>query len=61
MAAAGELRPADDVLHTGSNSLDELALYVALKGFDFRVLHPPELVPVLRALSDRLGRAADAP
>jgi hypothetical protein len=38
----------------------EPALYVALKGFDFQVLHPPELVPVLRALSDRLGRAADA-
>jgi predicted DNA-binding transcriptional regulator YafY len=47
------------ILHTGSNSLDELALYVAVKGFDFHVLDPPELVPVLRALSDRLRRAAD--
>ena len=47
-------------MFTGSNSLDELALYVALKGFDFQVLYPPELVPVLRALSERLGRAADA-
>ena len=61
--AAGRLEGVDQhtcVLHTGSNSLDELALYVALKGFDFQVLHPPELVPVLRALADRLGRAADA-
>jgi predicted DNA-binding transcriptional regulator YafY len=61
--AAGRLEAVDQatcILHTGSNSLDELALYVALKGFDFQVLHPPELVPVLRALSDRLGRAADA-
>ncbi len=49
------------ILHTGSNSLDELALYVAVKGFDFEVLHPPELIPVLRALSDRLRDAADAP
>jgi hypothetical protein len=48
------------VLHTGSNSLDELALYVALKGFDFQVLGPPELVPVLRALSAGLARAAEA-
>ena len=47
------------VLHTGSDSLDELAVYVALKGFDFQVLDPPELVPVLRTLSDRFGVAAD--
>ena len=62
--AAGRLEAIDQhtcILHTGSNSLDELALYVALKGFDFQVLHPPELVPVLRALSDRLRKAADTP
>ena len=47
------------VLHTGSDSLEALALFVALKGFDFQVLEPPELVPVLRALSDRLRQAAD--
>ena len=61
--AAGRLEGVDQhscIMHTGSNSLNELALYVALKGFDFQVLHPPELVPVLRALADRLGRAADA-
>jgi predicted DNA-binding transcriptional regulator YafY len=60
---AGQLEAVDEhscILHTGSNSLDELALYVALKGFDFQVLHPPELVPVLRATADRLRHAADA-
>jgi predicted DNA-binding transcriptional regulator YafY len=60
---AGRLEPVDArrcVLHTGSNSLDELALYVALKGFDFEVLHPPELIGVLRQLAERLGRAAGA-
>jgi predicted DNA-binding transcriptional regulator YafY len=58
--AAGRLEAVDQatcILHTGSNSLDELALYVAVKGFDFEVLHPPELIPVLRALSDRLRAA----
>lgn len=61
--AAGRLEAVDEhscVLHTGSDSLDELALYVAVKGFDFQVLDPPELVPVVRALSDRLARAAGA-
>ena len=61
--AAGRLEALDEhscVLHTGSNSLEELALYVAVKGFDFEVLDPPGLVPVLRALSERLGRAARA-
>jgi hypothetical protein len=34
---------------------------VAVKGFDFQVLDPSELVPVLRALSGRLTRAAGPP
>jgi len=61
--AAGRLEAVDArrcVLHAGSDSLDELALYLALKGFDFEVLHPPELIPVLRALAERLDRAAAA-
>jgi predicted DNA-binding transcriptional regulator YafY len=61
--AAGRLEAVDEatcILHTGSNSLDELALHVAVKGFDFQVLHPPELIPVLRALSGRLRDAAAA-
>jgi hypothetical protein len=61
--AAGRLEAAGPhacVLHAGSNSLDELALFVGLKGFDFQVLDPPELIPVLRSLSERLRRGADA-
>lgn len=61
--AAGRLEAvsADTCLfHAGSNSLQELALYIAIKGFGFEVLDPPELVPVLRDLADRLRRAADA-
>lgn len=57
LEAAGEDRC---VLRTGSNSLDELALFVGAKGFDFEVLDPPELVPVLKALAGRLGKAAGA-
>jgi predicted DNA-binding transcriptional regulator YafY len=59
---AGRLEAVDAdtcLFRAGSNSLEELALYVAVKGFDFEVLDPPELVPVLRELSERLGRAAD--
>ncbi|GLW98565.1 YafY family protein [Microtetraspora sp. NBRC 16547] len=61
--AAGRLEARDAgscVFHTGADSLDELALHVAVKGFEFQVLDPPELVPVLRTLSDRLRAAADA-
>ncbi len=61
--AAGRLEAIDRhscILHTGSNSLDEIALYVAVKGFDFQVLDPPELVPVLRTLAERLHKAAEA-
>jgi hypothetical protein len=55
LEAAG---PDACVLHAGSNSLDELALYVGLKGFDFQVLGPPELMGVLRSLAGRLLRGA---
>jgi predicted DNA-binding transcriptional regulator YafY len=61
--AAGRLEAVGEdrcVLHTGSNSLAELALFVGAKGFDFEVLDPPELVPVLKALAERLGKAAGA-
>ncbi len=61
--AAGRLEAIDQhtcILHTGSNSLDELAVHIAVKGFDFQVLDPPELIPVLHALAERLRKAADA-
>jgi predicted DNA-binding transcriptional regulator YafY len=46
------------VLRTGSDSLDELAIYVAGFGFPFQVHEPPELVAHLRELAARLGAAA---
>ncbi|MEV4112043.1 hypothetical protein [Nonomuraea sp. NPDC049695] len=58
---AGRLEAVDAgtcLFLAGSNSLDELAVHVAVKGFDFEVLDPPELLPVLREISERLGRAA---
>jgi predicted DNA-binding transcriptional regulator YafY len=50
--------PESCVLRTGSDSLDELAIYVAGFGFPFRVHEPPELVAHLRELAARLGAAA---
>ena len=58
---AGRLEAVDEhscVFHAGSNSLREIAVHVAVKGFDFEVLDPPELVPVLHEVSERLRRAA---
>ncbi|MEU2041863.1 helix-turn-helix transcriptional regulator [Nocardia niwae] len=48
------------LLHTGSNSLDELAVYVGLFGFGFRVHEPPELIDHLRALADRVTEAVSS-
>ena len=49
--------PHTCVLHTGSNALDEIAVYVALFGFRFRIDEPPELIAHIRALADRLNDA----
>ncbi len=47
-------------LRAGSNSLDELTLYVGLFGFAFQVHEPPELVEHVRVLAARLGGAVPA-
>jgi hypothetical protein len=55
------VEPADDgacVLTAGSNSLDELATWVAHLGVPFEVHEPPELVEHIRALGSRLVDAA---
>ncbi|TQM38041.1 helix-turn-helix transcriptional regulator [Pseudonocardia cypriaca] len=60
----GTLEAIDErscVLHAGSDSLDELALYVGLFGFPFEVHEPPELVAHVRELAARLAAAADRP
>jgi predicted DNA-binding transcriptional regulator YafY len=45
-------------LHAGANSLDSMAIHVALIGFDFEVHEPPELVARVREIAHRLARAA---
>jgi predicted DNA-binding transcriptional regulator YafY len=55
------VEPAGDgacVLSTGSNSLDELAMWVAQLGVPFEVHEPPELIQHIRALGTRLVDAA---
>ncbi|TDC42454.1 YafY family protein [Micromonospora sp. KC213] len=47
------------LLRTGSNSLDEIATYVALSGFRFRVHEPPELIARIRDLAARLTAAVE--
>lgn len=47
-------------MHTGSDSLEAIAFYTAVKGFDFEVLEPAELVPMLRAIAGQLNSAANA-
>lgn len=61
--AAGRLEPRGEracVLHTGADSLENIAIYVAAKGFDFEVLDPPELSATLRVMQRRLGRAVSS-
>ncbi|MGH2584006.1 MAG: helix-turn-helix transcriptional regulator, partial [Dehalococcoidia bacterium] len=60
---SGLLEPLDAhtcTLYTGSNSLNALALHVALIGVDFEVHEPPELVEHIRMLAARLGQAMSA-
>ncbi len=58
---SGFVEAVDDrtcILHSGSNSLDALAVHVAVLGFDFEVLEPPELVEAIRVLGARFSAAA---
>jgi predicted DNA-binding transcriptional regulator YafY len=45
-------------LRTGAESLNELAVFLGLFGFDFEVVGPPELIDHLRTLGERLVHAA---
>jgi predicted DNA-binding transcriptional regulator YafY len=59
--AAGTLEAVDDrtcLLHMGAGSLDMLAMYLAMIGFDFEVREPRELVDRIRWLAERFSRAA---
>jgi predicted DNA-binding transcriptional regulator YafY len=59
----GVLEAVDEhscTLRAGSDSLDELALYVGLSGHPFEVHEPPELVDRVRRLAGLLGAAVPA-
>ncbi|MFE3104210.1 helix-turn-helix transcriptional regulator [Nocardia tengchongensis] len=47
------------ILHTGGDTLDAIAVYVATFGFEFRVIEPPELADHIREMAARLQRAAE--
>jgi predicted DNA-binding transcriptional regulator YafY len=51
--------PHTCLLRTGSDFLDELALYVARFGFRFRIHEPPELIAHVRDLTARFAEATD--
>ncbi|GAA4725999.1 YafY family protein [Phytohabitans rumicis] len=56
----GVVEPIDAhtcTLRIGSDSLDQLAVWVAAFGFEFEIREPPELVAHLRTLTARLQRA----
>jgi predicted DNA-binding transcriptional regulator YafY len=58
--AVGTVEAVDDhtsVLDTGADTVETLAVYVGLLGFDFTVDGPPELLATLRALAARYERA----
>ncbi|MFF3289919.1 helix-turn-helix transcriptional regulator [Streptomyces sp. NPDC003023] len=58
--ADGILEAVDDsscLLRTGATNLDVLVIHVMLRGLDFEVVEPPELVDHVRTLRDRLSRA----
>ncbi|MEU8289222.1 YafY family protein [Micromonospora sp. NPDC048905] len=60
-STAGLLEAIDErtcLLHTGGESLSNLAAFLSTIGVDFDVLDPPELRDVVRAVAARFGRAA---
>jgi hypothetical protein len=61
---AGRIEPVDEhscIAHFGSNSLEELGVWVALLGFDFDIHEPPELAEALVPVAARLTRATTHP
>jgi predicted DNA-binding transcriptional regulator YafY len=61
---AGVVEAIDErscLLHAGSSSLEELVVWIALIGFDFDVVDPPELADVISTLAARLARAETLP
>ncbi len=57
IATVTPLTAATTQVETGSNSLDELALYLGLLPYPFEIQSPPELIAHVRALTARLTAA----
>ncbi len=60
--AVGSVEPIDAntcMLHTGADTPESLAVHIGLLGIDFTVTDPPELVNLLRVLSNRYRQAVD--
>jgi predicted DNA-binding transcriptional regulator YafY len=58
--AAGHVEARDAgscVLHTGSDSLESVAVHLGMLGVDFEVVDPPELVDHITLLAERYARA----
>jgi predicted DNA-binding transcriptional regulator YafY len=54
------VEPIDErrcTVHTGSRSLEEMGVWIALLGFDFEIHEPAELADVLKPVGDRIRRA----
>jgi predicted DNA-binding transcriptional regulator YafY len=61
--SAGVLEAINDnscLLHTGSHSLDSLAIHLLWLGVEFRVHEPPELLAHLLKLAERMQKAGTA-
>jgi predicted DNA-binding transcriptional regulator YafY len=59
-AAVGHVEARDAatcVLHTGSDSLESLAVHLGMLGVDFEVVDPPELADHIALLAERYARA----
>jgi predicted DNA-binding transcriptional regulator YafY len=59
----GTLEPIDEhrcVLHTGSDWLDGLAVYIANVGVEFEIAEPPELIERVADLAGKFARASDS-
>jgi predicted DNA-binding transcriptional regulator YafY len=63
-SAAGRLEARDEhscLYYTGAEALDTIAVFIALKGFDFEVLDPPELKEFVAEMAARLARSVAEP
>jgi len=63
LPTAVSLEPVDDqtcIAHVGADSPEILTHYLGMLGAEFEVVDEPELRPHLRALGERLLRAANA-